>query len=49
MTKRREPDPVGLARARGVARYQIGDASWADMIIEAYINPPTPDDAPAEQ
>lgn len=48
MRRRREPDPVGLARARGVARYQIGDASWADIIIEAYLNPPA-DDEPAEQ
>ena len=44
---RSEPDPAGLARARRVAYYEIGDASWADMIIEAYLNPA--DETPAEQ
>jgi hypothetical protein len=31
------PDP--LATARTVAGYEIGDPSWADVIIEAYLDP----------
>lgn len=35
----REPDPQGLAAARRVAGYEIGDPSWADLIVAAYLNP----------
>ena len=34
-----EPDPVGLQVARCWAAYHIGDASWANEIIRAYLNP----------
>lgn len=34
-----EPDPVGLTAARRVAAYEIGDASWANRIVDAYLNP----------
>lgn len=40
MSDRRTPDPDGLARARRASAYEIGDASWADMIIDAYLNAP---------
>lgn len=46
---RREPDPVGLARARAKSRYEIGDWAWADMIIEAYLNEPEEDPPEADQ
>lgn len=32
-------DPEGMERAREVAQWFIGDASWADMIVEAYFLP----------
>lgn len=30
---------AGLKAARAVAEYHIGDSSWADMIIDAYLLP----------
>lgn len=38
-TPHRTADPEGLSAARALARYEIGDADWADMIISAYLNP----------
>jgi hypothetical protein len=34
-----EPEPAALAVARRVAGYYIGDSSWADLLIDAYLNP----------
>lgn len=34
-----EPDPAGLAAARTVAGYELGDPTWADIIIGAYLYP----------
>lgn len=33
------PDPEGLAAARKIAGYHIGDPSWANVIIDAYLHP----------
>lgn len=33
------PDPKGIAVARVVAQYEIGDATWAHVIVDAYLNP----------
>lgn len=33
------PDPKGIAVAREVAQYEIGDATWAHVIVDAYLNP----------
>lgn len=30
---------AGLSAARRFAGWHIGDRSWADLIIEAYLNP----------
>lgn len=38
-TKAREANAAGLAAARRFAGWEIGDAAWADKIIEAYLNP----------
>lgn len=35
------PDQDGLIVARRYARWHIGDPSWADAIISAYLNPDT--------
>lgn len=32
-------DPEGLAAARRLAGWEIGDPSWADTIIYAYLSP----------
>ena len=32
-------DAEGLRVARRIARWHMGDASWADVIIAAYKNP----------
>jgi len=34
-----ELDPAGLAAARRVARWHLGDSSWAGEILRAYQNP----------
>ena len=34
-----ELDPAGLAAARRVARWHLGDPFWADSILRAYRNP----------
>lgn len=34
-----EATPKGLLVARQVAGYYIGDPSWAELIIRAYLNP----------
>jgi hypothetical protein len=34
-----KPDAKGIAAAREIAQYEIGDASWAHVIIDAYLNP----------
>jgi hypothetical protein len=34
-----KPDPAGIAAAREIAQYEIGDATWAHVIIDAYLNP----------
>lgn len=28
-----------LAQARAVAEWELGDGSWADVIVTAYLNP----------
>lgn len=33
------PDMHGLRVARQFARFHIGDPDWANMIIQAYLNP----------
>lgn len=33
-----EEHAKGLAAARRVAGYELGDASWADMIVAAYLS-----------
>jgi hypothetical protein len=33
------PDPDGIAVALEVALWEIGDASWAHVIVDAYLNP----------
>lgn len=30
---------AGMRAARRVAQYNIGDATWADLIVSAYLNP----------
>lgn len=37
--RRVTPDPRGIEVAREVAQYEIGDASWAHVIVDAYLNP----------
>lgn len=32
-------DPVGMERARELAQWEIGDPSWADVIVRAYFLP----------
>ena len=32
-------DIAGLAAARRKARWELGDSSWADVILSAYFNP----------
>jgi hypothetical protein len=32
-----KPDATGLNRAREVAQWFIGDPSWAEMIVAAYL------------
>lgn len=39
MTAPAAPDPEGLRVARQVAQWYIGDSAWAEMIIDAYLNP----------
>lgn len=39
----------GRTAARKVAAYYIGDASWADMIIEAYLEPEKAEQALGEE
>lgn len=34
-----EPDKNGLYAAQQVAGWRIGDRYWADIIIDAYLNP----------
>lgn len=34
-----EIDSRGIQAARRYARWYIGDGSWADLILEAYMNP----------
>lgn len=34
-----EPNPEGLDAARRLAGWEIGHSYWADLIIEAYLNP----------
>lgn len=46
---RPEDHDVRLLVARNVARYELGDESWADLIVGAYLNPAeadVPDDDP---
>ena len=31
------PNPAGLAAARQLAAWDIGDPTWADLIIDAYL------------
>lgn len=33
------PDLTGLAAARRYAQWHIGYGRWADLIIDAYLNP----------
>lgn len=35
----RQPNATGLAAARARAEWEIGEASWADLILRAYLNP----------
>ncbi|WP_067201231.1 hypothetical protein [Microbacterium sp. XT11] len=37
----REPSAGGLAAARRLAGWELGDPSWANAIISAYLNPET--------
>lgn len=30
---------AGLSAARAVAQWHIGDPSWANLLIDAYLNP----------
>ena len=39
----------GCTAARKLAAYYIGDASWADMIIEAYLEPEKAEQELAEE
>jgi hypothetical protein len=39
MSARVQADPVGLAAARQVSQWEIGDPTWASIIIDAYLNP----------
>lgn len=32
-------DEEGMRVARQVAGYELGDPSWADLIVRAYLNP----------
>lgn len=34
-----KPDTKGLEAAKEIAQYEIGDPSWAHVIIDAYLNP----------
>lgn len=34
-----EPDTRGINAARAVAHWRLGYGSWADTIIDAYLNP----------
>lgn len=34
-----QPEPEGLRVARAVSQWEIGDPSWANVILEAYLNP----------
>jgi hypothetical protein len=36
-----EPDPEGMKAARALAGWHLGHPSWADTIINAYLNPET--------
>jgi hypothetical protein len=36
---RQEPDQKGLEAARQVAGWHLGYRSWADTLVEAYLNP----------
>ena len=38
------PDPEGLAVARRKAGWELGDPSWADVILAAYLNPADADE-----
>ena len=40
---------LGLTVAREVSEYHIGDRGWADMIVEAYLNPESEGRALAER
>jgi hypothetical protein len=33
------PDEKGLAAARRLAGWELGDGYWADKLIRAYLNP----------
>ena len=39
MSDKKVPDEAGLYAARRYAGWEIGDPSWADTIIDAYLNP----------
>ena len=32
-------DPKGIQQARARAEWELGDSSWADVILTAYFNP----------
>ena len=36
---RKQPDPKGMEAARAVAGWHLGYRSWADTLIDAYLNP----------
>ena len=39
-------DVEGFRRARAVAQWELGDAGWATIILDAYLDP---DDSNAEE
>jgi len=39
MSDKKVPDEAGLYAARRYAGWEIGDPSWAVIIIDAYLNP----------
>ena len=39
MGERKKPKKKGLAAAKRLAGWELGDSAWADRIIEAYLNP----------
>jgi hypothetical protein len=34
-----EPNQRGLLAARAASRWYLGDSSWAEILINAYLNP----------